>query len=495
MANPTQSRAERAPAPPPEQLLASLLEPLRLGIDQVLDQMPDNRLEARRVITREWGLDPTPAELRAIVQVAHESAGQGSSRDTVRLALALRILVDRELRPLFDRGQIESADLAGITESIPLLLQAVEAIEDQLGALAETVDPDERDFLLQVGGALIPSRDSLTAAEVLAPRLELLASAESAEAIRLLVPSMNDEEFELLCATSAMGPEAGTTARESNPCSVCVAALVLRAVIEGDLAAWEETREADPQASIECLERNRTAHHAVSRRLQKQQTDAVLAGLTDYAETLRRIQGSLFSAYRKLTLALSEESDDAALHEPVEEETADLEQLLAESAAQDALADAEMHTRSSEDELCLDALKKTHEPKGRPNSVIKPYDRKQERLRIRILSSIAGVMLLVCASVYASRMRGYQDPLKVHLQGLSDTLALSDVTAVGPMMYAVVSHWSWDHLTDEKRLSSVRALGLSAQNEGYETVYLVDEANEQLATWTVDDGAQLVTVD
>ena len=91
-------------------------------------------------------------------------------------------------------------------------------------------------------------------------------------------------------------------------------------------------------------------------------------------------------------------------------------------------------------------------------------------------------------------MRTSADPLKVPLAQLSDTLILSDATSVGPMMYAVVSHWSWDELTDENRLSSVRALGLSAQNEGYETVYLVDENHEQLATWTVDEGAQLVTV-
>ena len=121
MANPTQSRPESPPAtlPPPEQLLSSLLEPLRLEIDRVLEQLPDTRLEARRVITREWGLDPTPKELRAIVQVAHEPAGQGSLRDTVRSTLALRILVDRELRQLFDPGQIESARLGGSRRACP----------------------------------------------------------------------------------------------------------------------------------------------------------------------------------------------------------------------------------------------------------------------------------------------------------------------------------------------------------------------------------------
>ncbi len=83
------------------------------------------------------------------------------------------------------------------------------------------------------------------------------------------------------------------------------------------------------------------------------------------------------------------------------------------------------------------------------------------------------------------------DPTPKELRAI---VQLAHATSVGPMMYAVVSHGSWDDLTDGERLSSVRALGLSAQNEGYESVYLVDESNEQLATWTVSDGAKLVSL-
>jgi len=500
MANPTHSRPESPSAtlPPPEQLLSSLLEPLRLEIDRVLEQLPDTRLEARRVITREWGLDPTPKELRAIVQVAHEPLGRGSPRDTARLTLALRIVVDHELRLLLDRGEFESPRLGGVTESVPLLLGAVDALEDQVRAVAEAADPAEREFLLQVGSALIPSRDSLLAAKVLAPHLERLAKATTEEDIRLLAPSMNDEELALLSAASGRGKAVDEGTSGSSPCPVSVAALVLRTVIEGDLAAWDRNSESgservDDESLIERLERDRTAYHAVARRLQKQQNDAVLAGLTAYAESLRGIQSSLFSVYRKLTLALHEDAPGAAVEESVEEKAANLERLLAESAAQDALADAELNQRPAENELCLEALKNTETPVPEPASVTKPYDLRRERLRIRILSSIAGALLLVCAAVYATRMRTYEDPLKVPLAELSDTLILTNATSVGPMMYAVVSHWSWDNLTDGERLSSVRALGLSAQNEGYESVYLVDERNEQVATWTIDDGAKLLT--
>ena len=88
---------------------------------------------------------------------------------------------------------------------------------------------------------------------------------------------------------------------------------------------------------------------------------------------------------------------------------------------------------------------------------------------------------------------GHEDVLRVPLDELSDTLALSDTSSVGPMMYAVVSHYSWDGLNTEERIRSVTALGLSARNEGYSTVYLVDENREQLATWSASDGARLVT--
>ena len=94
--------------------------------------------------------------------------------------------------------------------------------------------------------------------------------------------------------------------------------------------------------------------------------------------------------------------------------------------------------------------------------------------------------------MWATRLGGEVDPTAVPLSEMSDTLILDKAISIGPMMYAVVSHWSWDNMSNDERLGSVRALGLSAANAGFETVYLVDESNEELAMWSQDRGAKLM---
>ena len=119
------------------------------------------------------------------------------------------------------------------------------------------------------------------------------------------------------------------------------------------------------------------------------------------------------------------------------------------------------------------------------------YDVKNERMRVRVLSTIAAVLFAGCIAVWATRLTDEADPLAVDVEQVSDTLILDEAISVGPMMYVVVSHWSWDNMSDEERLGSVRALGLGAANQGYDTVYLVGEKRQELATWTQDGGAEL----
>ena len=72
------------------------LDRTRTEVDRVLLEMPDNRLEARRVITGEWGFVPRPEELQTIAKIAHEPIGQGPLRKLSRKTLSLRVLVDHE---------------------------------------------------------------------------------------------------------------------------------------------------------------------------------------------------------------------------------------------------------------------------------------------------------------------------------------------------------------------------------------------------------------
>ena len=243
----------------------------------------------------------------------------------------------------------------------------------------------------------------------------------------------------------------------------------------------------------ERLKRDRAAYYGMTARVQCRQDLARALGSTAAAGRLRAAQDRLLAVYPRLAAALNAEPSGHDAPEHGVTQTASLEALLAESAEQDARADAEFASRPAKEELYLDALRESDEPARKPAVACEPYDQGWERLRIRILSSIAIAMLVGCIVVWAQRMTRTVDPLAVPLEQVSDTLILEHARSIGPMMYAEVSHWSWDHMSAEERLSSVTALGLSAQNQGYASVYLVDENREQLATWTATDGAVLIS--
>jgi hypothetical protein len=488
-----------------EASLLACFEPTRIEVDCILPEIPDNRLEARRVITREWAIDPTPDELQAIVRVAHDPAGGGGlPRELARATLAARIFVNRAVRKLLEPDALDAERVREVAQTLPSVVRGIDALEEQLCSIGAIVTPDQRDFLKYVADLLTPSRDLLVAAAVLAPYLEKLATATGPTDLHSAFPSLTEDEVGLLAF--ALVPSAGVEANPatgSNAGWLGVEAVILTAVLREDLAllARETDMESASPADVEELtpqmERDRTAYRVVSGRLQSRQSEATLAGLKDYADRLRDVERKLSVAERKLALAL-----DAQAPDTVDDSTrpsaqaADLELLLQESAAQDALADAEWTNRITEEELYLDALdNKTEASRGgaRKQVFVSTYDVKRERLRIRVLSAIAVVVFVGCVAVWMTHMRPEKSPLAVDLQQMSDTLILDDAFSVGPMMYAVVSHWSWDHMSVDERLGSVRALGLSAANSGYETVYLVDENRAELAMWTTRDGARLTT--
>lgn len=478
----------------------AFLVPTLSHVDDVLSEMPDSRLEARRVITREWGLDPTPDELQTIVRLAHDPATQrGVQRELARAALAARIYVERELRRLLDGMPLDAKHIRKTAETLPDLSAAVEALDDQLRALGESAAQAERSFLQEVGRTLIPIHGALIAARVIAPHLERLAEAEGEEEIRSALPCLTDAEAAMLASVTS--PEPGPDRRPAgsgNPSRLCVDAAVLSAVIRSDLAILDPEREAvaavEPQELLERLTRDKVAYHVVAGRLKKQQDSALLARLTDYAETLGAARCSLSATYQGLAAALSPAAP--GLIGGAEGQGAmvnDLRRLLEESAAEDALADSQWSQRVTAEELYLDALKGVRPPQVTTSPVVAPtYDPKRERLRIRVLSLIAAVLFAGCLGVWGTRLGGAENPAAVPLSEMSDMLILDKAVSIGPMMYAVVSHWSWDNRSDEERLGSVRALGLSAANAGFDTVYLVDESNEELAMWSEGEGAKLM---
>jgi hypothetical protein len=489
-----QMRAVRHDAEPSS---LTCLEAGRIDVDRVLADMPENRLEARRAITREWALDPTPDELKCIVKIAHDPAGrEGLPQELARMVLVARIAVDRVVGQLLDSEQLEVEPIRQTVRYLPELMDAVDALGQRLRADVEDLAPVEREFVQHVADVVFPSRDGLVAAAVLAPRLEQLAQATGEQDIRDSISGLTDAEVAMLAFHVCPAPGDVRASADGDPGWPSTDAVLLGAVLRDDLALLKESADApgDAPELLPRLERDKAAYHVVAGRLQKRQNAALLAGLKDYADGLSRVQQRLFAIYRQLAAALNTGTagnrDGAG---EAGEASADLQLLLDESAAQDDLADAARANRVSDEELYRDALEGVASPQQEPKPLFDPrYNQARERVRIRVLSSIAAVLFVACVVVWTLHLDADADPLAVELTEMSDTLILDEAVSVGPMLYVVVSHWSWDSMSNEERLGSARALGLSAANNGYETVYLVDEKRQELAMWSKSDGAKLM---
>jgi len=473
---------------------AALLAETRLHVERVLATIPDNRLEARRVITREWGFDPTPQQLQVIVRLAHDPvAKDGLQRELTRAALAARIFVELLLRDLIDTKELDAGRIREIGSSLPDCAHALQMLEVQFQAIGEGLGSVEREFLEQAGGALIPSGDTIVTAEVMAPRLERIALAESEEDVRSAAPLLTTAELQTLVSIVCPEPADSTTAHYLEADRACLNAAVLSAVMLDDLTAVEELADSvvdgsdtDEEQALERLSRDRIAYRLVRGRLRRQVDAATMAGLGDYAATLRRSQRGLTHTHSRLVGILNAARPGSVPADEIFAESIDLRRLIEESADEDSRADEARGQRIRE--LYLDDSKGDQKP-----SVVylAAYDLKSERKRIRVLTAIAAVALAGCIGVWSWHLKGDVNPLEVPLAEMSDTLILDQAVSIGPMMYAVVSHWRWEDMSVEERLSSVRALGLSAANHGYDTVYLVDEARNDLALWTKNGGAEL----
>ena len=324
--------------------------------------------------------------------------------------------------------------------------------------------------------------------------------------MRSAAPGLNDEEIGLLA--SAFCPphpeEPSDEGPNDVPSRVCIDALALRAVIQDDLADWskvlkecsdEEGAGAAKVAILKRLKRDKAAYHMVTGRLQKHQDTALVAGLNDFAEELRRVQRGLFSSYLKLAPEINSGGGATADRaKQAGDQVTEVQRLLEQCSAQDALVEADRTKRITKEELCVNALKDVDPAMAAEiTAAAKRNTRvRRERLRLRVLTSVAAVLFGLVVAVYSMKMRRGTDELRVPVAELPETLILSHPVNVGGMMYAQISHWSWDQMDGGERLRSVMELGQSAADQGYDMVYLVNENNEHLASWSKIEGAKLV---
>jgi hypothetical protein len=478
--------------------LESTLTELRGQIDLVLESLPESPAEARRVVTREFGIDPRPKELQAIARLARDPIGDASLRNLACTALSLRILAERGVQELFDSSELAAQSIGRSALLMLGLLDTVDTLETEVRGRIELLAPAERNFVLEVVEALQPAAEPLVAATVVAPRLLALVHATRKGDPRAVVPSLTDEDVETL--TAAVSGDAKQQDGVGRP---GMNAVVMRTIIDDDLASLERIRSLDAGESdngaraevvLDRLRRDRTAYRFVSRRLQERQDTALLAGLQKFAEQLRRIQRDLFSTYLKLAPVLNSvtaKTSDTETRE-MPDTAADLDRLLRACNLSEALAEVRRDGQVTNDELYLNALKKMDEPDAIETIVQHdPGYAAREKRRLGILYSISAVLLVACAIVYGLRFTRERVDLNVPPSELPAQLELISAMSVGPMMYAQTSHWTWNDLDEPGRRKAVERLGISAFERGFETVYLSDENERQLAIWTKLDGARI----
>jgi hypothetical protein len=476
-----------------DSLLEAVLDRLDVDIASALASMPDNRIDARRHVVEELRIDPTAEELQTIERLSRAPDGEGRVRETIQSVLALRVMTERELQRLYRPTRLDAAELEAMAEPLAQLQEAVTAARKDLQLRQAAVEPAQARYLAEAE-ELLPSWEELMAAGVVAPVAGLLVRAAAGGSLRSVAPSLTEADGSTLAA-------ALVDVAEDPEASLTVHAMAMRTVIRGDLKAWrklrrhvgdEEKLAATRQLLADRLERNRTAYRILSGRLQDAQDRARIEGRSS-AETLHRAKQKLFSTYRDLASTLN--NPDAVGADDDDESDSDVASILEECSAEEARVTAEKSARGSDEELYLKALKNVRRPAVSTAADVATREAQRERKRVRVLSIAACVLLVVSGAVWSHRLLRRPAELDVPLTELSSGLSLRAPMAVGSMMYARVARAEWELLSRGERLARLDELGQGAVEQDFRSVYLTDEGNHHLATWTASEGATLAKLD
>jgi hypothetical protein len=473
-------------------LIEQDLDRLREEIDRVLAGLPERRLEARRRITCELGFEPRPEVLQTIVKMAQNDR-PGAAREIARRLLAVSVLIDRELKAVFEPRQIEIEILERSRNLLPELRSLAKREEDAFGRVVEALSLSDREFLLPIVEVLTPPYDVLLAAEVLVPRLQQMAECARTGELRAAFPVLTDSEV------ATLGAAVGSPGSVPAPSRVLVDATAMRTIIHDDLADWEAQQIFDDEELTESEEhherllRDKAAYQVVARRLQEQLDNALVAGLDPFAEEMRQVKRNLFATYLKLSPAIrSDETgwgDDADAQLRLSEEVIERVREAEHEAEQEA--ERVQGSRVVKEELYLNALDSMRKPVEKPRDQPVVAELRRQRRRTRTLAGVAVILFISVVVVYlvlpgVSSMR-----TNVYPSTFQQTLPVTDVTIAGPMVFAEVSSWYWKELERPEKLHKLEELGKRAARRDYQMLYLMDEESEQLGVWSISKGARL----
>jgi len=466
-------------------------------VDQVLRSMPENSLEARRMITRDLRFEPRPEELQTIVKIAGVESDEPAVLELPRQMLALRVLAGRSLAEFWGPRELDPEKLrtsAGVLSELLGLAQQVDEAFDNLLDVEQSIGPDDRDFLHGVRQVLSPKIEEVQAAVALAPILQRLGQADSVEEVRSIAPALTAEEARMFA-----GNNIGSIAGPSSPSRECLDALALRSLIQSDLAEWsslspESENVRQVQACIIMIERlkmDRIAYHVVSDRLQKLHDEALLMRLQEFAEEMSAIKRQLFSAYVKLAPIVRNSNPlEAKLESGAG--SCSIEEMLSEAAVHEAAAAKTAAENQNTEEVCREALDEMSPGQRKRKAPMRGLGIGQRQSEQRRLYGLLGVATLILTAVITVHKMVPKPPapIQVGTMEFASAMILSEIKPVGSMMYAKVSFWT--QVKTEERLGKVEHLGELAAEKGFTAVYVVDEEGEPVARWSKERGSTVI---
>jgi hypothetical protein len=481
-------------------------EKVEAGIDWIIQRRPDGRRQSQTLASEALGVQPPPELLQALERVASAEGAPALTSPLARAIMVLCVLTDLELRDLFLPTVLEP-DLLGRCSSVfPELQRRLEEILRALGWLSEDTSPRERETLEKLAGSLLPEGDLLVACGVLAPRLEHLARSAMNGRI-VSEPWLEDAEIELFSAAIP-----GRIEQTTEPERALLDAAALRYAILEDLEAWSlvqevgETREPEGETGtavlaapiaehrenlLEELRADLTAYRVIAGRLQDRHDELHTAGSVEEAASVARAKREVFAAFTELTAALRDPRK--ASGETEKKDDPEGAEALARLLEEAERADTEAQEGLSEDEVCLDALREMRDGR-QPGASLPPgaEDLRRERRRRRRLVVTAAALLPVAVAVNLFFLLRAPERQVTDPEVFFTAVPVRQVVPVGAMMVSEVSSVTWGALTEGERRMRVERLGRMAVEQGYASVYVVDESGAELATWKGEDTTELL---
>lgn len=209
------------------------------------------------------------------------------------------------------------------------------------------------------------------------------------------------------------------------------------------------------------LGRDRDTYDYFSERLQHE--------LSDGGE-LRKVQCDLVDTYQVLESVLAAGATDG-LGEPARK-------AKASKAAQEEIL------QCARAELKSQAESEDSQPGPREND--------WEPRRIKLLASVAGVLLMVAIPVNVLTWQDASPPSPISPSEFSAPLGLQAVTDLGPVLYSKANGASWSALSVTEKREALAELGRQASRRGFDMVILVDERGLELAAWSMARGTKLL---